>query len=312
MRTPSNPEPLRSFCWRRVEPLAGDASQRRYSRVWGAEGRRAILVEYPTGVRHELERDLEVLAWCRSRGVRVPEVLAAEIGVGRALLEDLGTFDAEEALEGVSGIHRIELLDRLLEPLEILAAIDLDELPSWNPPLSRQRMRWELAGFELWFIRHHRSHRPSPDLGRWLDELAAAIARHPRRVCHRDYHLNNLLVGGGGAVGVIDIQDILVGPDTYDAVSLTAERAAVRLLQRTERADLLARWAHRTGARSGWRERVEAVRLQRGLKVLGTFARFVVAGRTEYRPWLEELAVRLAPRVEAANAPSESTALLLD
>ena len=41
-------------------------------------------------------------------------------------------------------------------------------------------------------------------------------------------------------------------------------------------------------------------------------ARFVVAGRTEYRPWLEELAVRLAPRLEAANAPPGSTALLLD
>ena len=87
----------------------------------------------------------------------------------------------------------------------------------------------------------------STDLGEVLppgrticqDELAAAVAAHPRRVCHRDFHLNNLYLLDGPRVGLIDIQDILVGPDTYDVVSLTCERAARRLLSRRQRQDLL-------------------------------------------------------------------------
>ena len=303
---------LQPSAWRRVAPLAGDASQRRYSRCLGADGRTAILVRYPGLSSSELGRDLEVLDWCRSRGIVVPDILAHDLEAGLALLEDLGDVDAEHALEDASPSDRPHLLQRLLRPLEVLAEIDLEELPAWNSPLDEERMRWELAGFELWFLRHLRGVAPSPALGRWLDGLALAVGGHPRRICHRDYHFNNLMVASDGSVGIIDIQDILIGPDTYDAVSLLFERSAERLLTSAEQGGLLAAWADRTGARPGWRPRSDAVRLQRGLKVLGSFARFVIAGRREYAPWLKELSLRMAPRLEAAGAPPEITAILVD
>ncbi|MEE4270905.1 MAG: phosphotransferase [Thermoanaerobaculales bacterium] len=302
-------EPAR---WRCVRHLTGDASQRRYSRCTDVAGRTAVLVNYPPSIRAELRRDLEVLEWCRRHEIRVPITEGYDLDHGLALVEDLGETDAETALETASATVREDLLQRMLQPLAALADIDPERLPAWNPPLDRARLRWELAGFELWFVRHHRSRSPAAAVGRWLDGLADEVAGHPRRVCHRDYHLNNLLVPDDGPVAVIDAQDILVGPDTYDAVSLAFERAAVRLLSVRDRRRLLAEWARATAAAPGWDQRAESVRMQRGLKVLGNFARFVVSGRHEYASWMKDLAVRLTPRLEAAGAPPEMAAFLLD
>lgn len=304
--------PLPLAEWRRAEPLTGDASPRRYTRLWNAAGRSAILVEYPRAVRSQFRRDLEVFSWCREGGLKVPDILLVDFEAGRALLEDLGPTDVEATLEATPARERKSLLERLLDPLEILARYDPADLPPWNPPLGRERLRWELAGFELWFVRHYRGRAPSPGLHRWLDELAVEVGNHPLRVCHRDFHFNNLLIRDDGGVGVIDIQDILVGPDTYDVVSLVGERAATRLISMPERLLLLEEWAHRTGAEPGWPERARSVQIQRGLKVLGSFARFTQEGRTEYRRWLMELAGRLAEVLDTAGAPRDVTAFLLD
>ncbi len=302
--------PLQLADWCRSEALTGDASPRRYSRLWAADDRTAILVEYPEGVRNRLADDLEVLSWCGRRGLNVPEILGCDLPTGRAVLSDLGSDDAETALEAAAGDDRRRLVEEMLQPLEVLAGCALDELPPWNPPLDRARLRWELSGFELWFVRHYRSETPSATLDHWLDELADEVGSHPRRVCHRDYHLNNLLIREDGSVGVIDIQDILVGPDTYDAVSLIAERAATRLLPSVQRQEILASWAHRTRAEPGWRERAAAVQIQRGLKVLGTFARFTVTGRTEYRQWMSDLARNLIEPLERRGVGYDTLDLL--
>ena len=304
------PQLLQLSDWCRSDAITGDASPRRYSRLWRPDGETAILVEYPAPIRHQLPVDLEVFSWCRRRGLRVPDLLASDLSTGRALLEDLGAADAEATLEATPTDRRQELVEKMLQPLEVLAGCEPDELPPWNPPLDRVRLRWELAGFELWFVRHYRSTAPSLLSARWLDELAMEIGSHPKRVCHRDYHLNNLLIQNDGTVGVIDIQDILVGPDTYDAVSLVAERAATRLLPKIARRNILTSWADRTQADPGWLERAAAVQIQRGLKVLGTFARLTVAGRTGYRQWLIELAGTLIEPLERRGADSDTVALL--
>lgn len=302
--------PLQLANWCRRDALTGDASPRRYSRLWAPDDRTAILVEYPAGISNRLAEDLAVLSWCRRKGLNVPEILGCDLPTGRAVLSDLGNDDAEATLEAAARDDHRKLVEEMLQPLEVLANCVVDELPPWNPPLDRARLRWELAGFELWFVRHYQSETPTPVLGRWLDELAEEVGSHPRRVCHRDYHLNNLLIGEDGSVGVIDIQDILVGPDTYDAVSLIAERAATRLLSMVQRHEILASWAHRTHAEPGWQERAAAVQIQRGLKVLGTFARFTAAGRTEYREWMIDLARDLIEPLEGRGAGGDMVTLL--
>jgi len=310
MKFPPTSRPLQLDDWCRRETLTGDASPRRYTRLWAADDRTAILVEYPADIRNRLAHDLEVLSWCSRRGLNVPQTLGSDLPTGRAVLTDFGSQDAESALEAAATDDHGRLIASMLQPLEILAGCAVGELPPWNRPLDRTRLRRELSGFELWFVRHCQSQNPSTALDRWLDELADEVGNHPRRVCHRDYHLNNLLICEDGSVGVIDIQDILVGPDTYDAVSLTAERAATRLLPSAQRDEILAAWAHRTHADPGWRERAAAVRIQRGLKVLGTFARFTLAGRTEYRQWMRDLARNLIEPLERRGASDDVVAAL--
>lgn len=298
--------------WRRRQTIAGDASERRYERLWDGAGRTVVRAQYPARARATLARDLEVATWLAERQVRVPRVLDFDLEGGWVVLEDFGARDAALCLEATAPVKRPPLVDHLLEPLECLAALDPAHLPRWNPPLDQSRMRWELAGFELWFVRHLARVEPSPSLGRWLDGLSALAASHPVRVCHRDYHLNNLFLLPSGEVGVIDAQDILVGPDTYDLASLLFERAMPELLDRRSTEWCLERWAERSAAAPGWRSRVQVLRVQRGLKVLGTFARLVVSGRRRYRAWLETSAAALVSALDPLDPPAALTDLLLD
>lgn len=298
--------------WIRRDRLAGDASSRRYTRAWDDSSRSFILVEYPGEALGHMRRDLEVAGWLRDRGIRVPAVMAHDLTAGWMVVEDLGTDDAEAVLRRTPDLERLAVSQAALRPLQVLAAQPVSSLPAWNPPLDRRRLRWELTGFELWFLRHHRSAPPSAKLERWLDGLAESVAEHPRRVCHRDYHLNNLFFVGGGETAVIDAQDALIGPDTYDAVSLVEERAMPELLGGLGLESLRTAWADRTRAADGWRERWSRVRLQRSLKVLGTFARLVASGRAHYGPWMAHQAAGIAADREPLELPSELVDLLLD
>jgi len=298
--------------WVRREPLAGDASTRRYFRLTDRRGRTAILAEYPSDLRPALRRDLEVMAWLGGLGLRLPAVLERDLEDGRVILEDLGPADAEATLRSARPADRPALAAALLGPLAALAAQPASALPGWNRPLDAGRLRWELAGFELWFVRRRQGVTPSPALDRFMDELAGEVAAHPLRICHRDYHLNNLYLLDTGAVAVIDAQDALVGPDTYDAVSLVEERAMPELLAESERQSLRQAWAARTAAAPGWERRWTRVRAQRALKVLGTFARLEAAGRTGYTRWMGSLAAGLAADADAVELPGPVVDRLLD
>jgi aminoglycoside/choline kinase family phosphotransferase len=259
-----------------------------------------------------MARDMEVRSWCAARNLRVPGLVDLDLAAGWAVLEDFGENDAERALASSPEAQREDLAQRTLGPLIRLAELDATRLPGWNPPLDGPRMRWELAGFELWFLHHRLGVTPTSPISRWLDHLAATIDSHPRRTCHRDYHLNNLFFLPGNEIGLIDYQDMLVGPDTYDAVSLLSERAMPIVLSGTVRGDLMKSWAAVTGAAPGWRNRWRFVRAQRGLKVIGTFARLAVPGDTPYERWLLSLVGELTPELAVLDAPSELVDPLLD
>jgi aminoglycoside/choline kinase family phosphotransferase len=269
-------------------------------------------VDYAPAEQNLLSRHLEVRRWCARNDLRVPSLYSSDIKAGWAIFEDFGEADAEGVLGLTGADERLELATTLLGPLMTLASRDPRDLPAWNPPLDQQRLRWELAGFELWGLRYRLGHRPSRVIGSWFDELAAAIDRHPTRICHRDYHLNNIFLMRTGSVGLIDYQDILVGPDTYDAVSLLCERGMPGLLGSEDRTKLQTTWAESTGAAPGWSDRWQLVRIQRGLKALGTFARLGASGTTDYEPWLKTLARELAADFAVADAPVELIDLLLD
>lgn len=294
-----------------VEEIHGDASARRYRRVRLEDGRLAVEVRYPTGMRSLMGRDLEVRAWLAGRGLRVPKLLAEMADEGWALLEDFGPRDAAATLGSLADEERRDRTLPLVQPLQVLSRLTPDALPDWNRPLDRERLRWELAGFELWFLRYGLGVRPPEEVSVWLDKLADQVAAHPRRVCHRDYHLNNLFLLENGEVGVIDYQDVLVGPDTYDLASLVGEREFPELVDDEVRDGLARRWASSTGAASGWEGRLGETLAQRGLKVVGTFSRLEMCGRSEYRQWLVRLLPRIARLLPVCGAPPQLGSLLL-
>jgi len=297
--------------WICSKALHGDASDRRYERVWDRHGHSAVRVLYPAGDRRRFARDLEIRSWLASR-LRVPDLLEEDLDACTAVFEDLGDEDAEVVLRQGSVADCPTVAAAWIGPLRALAAMDPEQLPAWNRPLDENRLRWELAGFELWFLSHLRDSRGEHEIQKWLDELATSVASHPTRVCHRDYHLNNLFHLRDGSAVVIDYQDVLVGPDTYDAASLTGERAFPDVFDRDATERWLAEWAALTNASPGWRDRVTQAQTQRGLKVLGTFARLVAGGRREYASWMPGLARTLAERAPSVDMPPLLRDHLLD
>ena len=298
--------------WVTEVALKGDASTRRYARLTDTNGNTAIMVRYPSEVVWQVERDLRVREWCEGKGLKVPKLLDHRAGSNWAVVEDFGPEDAEHTLKSVSPGTQLRMILRLVEPLRLFSRLVPSELPRWNRPLDADRLRWELSGFELWFLRYRRNSRPPASVGSWLDDLAWEIGRHPQRVCHRDFHVNNLFLLATGEVGIIDFQDILVGPDTYDIVSCLNERATPDLLDEVRRIEVAEHWADITAAEHGWRIRARQVRLQRALKVLGSFARFEALGKHGYVPWMLALARGIVPELKAVGAPPVLIDLLLD
>jgi len=98
-----------------------------------------------------------------------------------------------------------------------------------------------------------------------------------------------------------------------EAQSLVAEIGAMpELLGDGDRASLRRAWAERTRAADGWERRWPRVRVQRALKVLGTFARLEAAGRTGYTRWMEAVATRLVADASALALPGAVVDRLLD
>ena len=117
----------------------------------------------------------------------------------------------------------------------------------------------------------------------------------------RVHHLGQLVCIGGFQFG----QPPMLQDDPRQPVSLLGERAMPLVLGEEERDGIRRAWAQNTGAASGWTDRWRLVRIQRGLKVLGTFARLAASGAREYSLWMEALARDLSPVLSAVDAPRE-------
>jgi aminoglycoside/choline kinase family phosphotransferase len=117
--------------------------------------------------------------------------------------------------------------------------------------------------------------------------LAIEIASHPRALCHRDFHGNNLFPRED-AVAAIDFQDMRAGPDAYDLASLLWERTTLDWMTAETSEGAIEAFARRRGLDiEPFRRRFDRVLLQRAWKVCGTFARAVAQGRGEaYRRYL--------------------------
>nr|VFK80404.1 MAG: hypothetical protein BECKSD772D_GA0070982_11115 [Candidatus Kentron sp. SD] len=203
----------------RLTAAPGDASFRRYFRVFRATGESFIVMDAPPA-QEDSGPFVYVAAILGEVGVNVPEVLAADLDQGFLLLRDLGTSHYLDVLR--KDPDRVERLygDAMGALLAIQACASCEGIPEYDHQLIEQ----EMLLFRDWFL-HRQLGFPITDaieetLRDAFDFLHRIAAEQPRVFVHRDYHSRNLMVQARHNPGILDFQDAVRGPITYDPVSL--------------------------------------------------------------------------------------------
>ena len=258
-----------------LEPASEDASFRRYWRARLEDGRTFVVMDAPPD-KEDCRPFARVAGLLRAAGVHAPEIFAQDHGLGFLLLADLGTTTYLAALNEDNAARLFADATEALVRWQL--ATRQGELPPYDEPLLRREMNL----FPEWYIAQHLKIDLSLDQKRSLENIFALLVKsalaQPVVYVHRDYMPRNLMVCEPNP-GVLDFQDAVLGPITYDMVSLVRdafiswddERVldwSVRYWEKAKRAALpvVADFPE------FWRA-FEWMGLQRHLKVLGIFAR---------------------------------------
>lgn len=199
-----------------IAPASDDASFRRYFRVSTQDGRSFIAMDAPPD-KEDLKPFLAVAEAFGHSGVHVPECLAQNLDQGFLLLSDLGNTQYLQVL-GPETVER-HYADALGALISIQACVCGDGLP----PYDRELLLREMMLFPDWLLEKQLGLELSPAeqalLEQAFEHLIANALEQPRVAVHRDYHSRNLMVSRPSP-GVLDFQDAVFGPVTYDLVSL--------------------------------------------------------------------------------------------
>ncbi len=262
-----------------VEPASADASFRRYFRVGLPDGSTRIVMDAPP--EHEDCRPfLKVAALFRKAGVHVPEVYAEDLAQGFLLLSDLGHTTYLNVLNATTAPKLYHDANAAL--VDIQRASQPGVLPEYDHALLNR----ELDLFPDWYVARHLGVMldagQQATLRSVFDKILANNLAQPQVFVHRDYHSRNLMVSDEGYPdnpGIIDFQDAVYGPMTYDLVSLY--RDAYIHWEEAQELDFVIRYwemARQAGLpvpadfHDFYRD-YEWMGAQRQLKVLGIFAR---------------------------------------
>jgi len=258
----------------RLESASSDASFRSYWRGHSA-GRTWIVMDAPPD-KEDTGPWLAMARRLTDAGLHAPEIRAADAENGFVLMSDLGTrlFLPELNGQTVDALYR-QALDALLL---MQTRVPSQDLPAYD----EQRLVAEMELMPTWFFERHLGFTPSCE--QWdVIELAFrtlldSAARQSQAFVHRDYHSRNLLISESGQPGILDFQDAVHGPISYDLVSLLrdcyiawpderVEAWAEAYRQRAEAAGLA------TGSPAQFLRAFDLMGLQRHIKVLGIFCR---------------------------------------
>ncbi|HEX5629630.1 MAG TPA: phosphotransferase [Usitatibacteraceae bacterium] len=256
------------------EPASADASFRRYFRVCSGD-RTWIAMDAPPE-REDCRPFVKVAGLMREAGVHVPEIVAQDLAQGFLLLSDLGRRTYLQAFDGTN--EEALFRDATGALVDWQAASREGELPPYDEALLRR----ELALFPDWFVARHLGVTLDAAERESLEQVFRRILERnlaePRVFVHRDFMPRNLMVSEPNP-GVLDFQDAVHGPISYDIASLWRDAFVTweeeRVLDGTIRYWEAARKRGlpvRADFGEFWRD-VEWMGLQRHLKVLGIFAR---------------------------------------
>ncbi|NMM81496.1 aminoglycoside phosphotransferase [Acidovorax sp. SRB_14] len=282
-----------------LRPASADASFRRYLRIdTGTPGASCIVMDAPPD-QEDCRPFVQVQALLQQAGLSVPQILAWDEAQGFMLLSDLGT---QTVIERLDPARPQDAYAWYQQATDTLLQWQLASRPGVLPAYDAALLRRELALFPDWYVAQHRGATLDAAQQAVLDHAFDRIVAHnlaaPSVFVHRDFMMRNLMVPQqpGGPLGVLDFQDAVYGPITYDIASLLRDAfiswdenfvidITVRYWEKARKAGLVG--AH---SASGWGadfgefyRSVEWMGLQRHLKVAGIFARLTLRdGKPKY------------------------------
>lgn len=259
-----------------LRPASADASFRRYFRVDTQDGQSLIVMDAPPP-QEDVRPFVKVAELFSATGVSVPNILSQDTERGFLLLSDLGSTTYLQQLSPDTA-HKL-----YIDAIDALILLQVQSRPGVLPAYDCDLLHKELMLFPDWYITRHLkatlTDSQTADLNKVFDVLLANnLAQAPVYV-HRDYHSRNLMVMDKGNPGILDFQDAVYGPITYDLVSLLRDAYiqwdeelvldwVIRYWERARSAGLPV--SHDVDA---FYRDFEFMGLQRHLKVLGIFAR---------------------------------------
>jgi len=254
----------------KLEAVSGDASFRRYFR-FSTGNQSVILMDAPPG-KESSAAFIDIDRRLRQAGLNAPEILDFDLDQGFGLLEDFGDQLYRDILDEQS-------VDALFPPLftvleKMARNVDTRELPIYDALLLQQ----EMDLFPNWYLRGHKQRQFTASEQLMWNGICTNLIRsayaQPQIFVHKDFHSCNILWTDSGVPGIIDFQDGVSGPLSYDFVSLLWDRYIAWPRERLEswmkdyhcqmkldcNLDTWIRWC-------------DLMSVQRNLKIVGIFAR---------------------------------------
>jgi aminoglycoside/choline kinase family phosphotransferase len=279
-----------------LRPASADASFRRYLRLDTQSGASLVVMDAPPE-KEDCRPFVHVQALLHAAGLRVPQILAWDEAHGFMLLTDLGVQTAIERLDArdpqAANAWYVQAVDLLIDWQR---ASRPGALPAYDDALLRR----ELQLFPDWYIARHRgvtlSDAQQQTLARMFDAIVAQNLAAPQVYVHRDFMPRNLMIplrADEPRLAVLDFQDAVYGPVTYDIASLMRDAFAswdeefvldvtVRYWEQARKLGLMDFEDWHADFASFFRA-VEWMGLQRHLKVAGIFARLTLRdGKPKY------------------------------
>lgn len=201
-----------------LQPLAGDASFRRYFRI--TQPNCSYIAMDAPPLRESCASFVAISQGLQALGLHTPTVFASDLTQGFLLLSDFGD---RLYLKELNQANAKPLYTKALDALAILQSCR--HIEGMTIPLfTFAFMRQELELFKEWFLHHYLEIAISPAtetaLADCFDFLVTSAVNQPQVFMHRDFHSANLMLLPDGEVGILDFQDAFIGPVTYDVVSL--------------------------------------------------------------------------------------------
>jgi N-acetylmuramate 1-kinase len=292
-----------------VRPASADASFRRYFRVDATTGKGSCIVMDAPPAQEDCKPFVKVASLMSDAGLNAPRVLAWDEALGFMLLSDLGAQTMMEAIAPSAAVNAIasptpEHYELYAHAVDALVRWQLASQPGVLPPYDDALLSRELSLFPDWYVAKHRGLALDTGLQDKLNVIFEQIKASnlnsldsARVFVHRDFMPRNLMIPHDSSsapedappLGVLDFQDAVYGPITYDIASLM--RDAFLTWEEDFVLDITVRYwqkARKAGLPVGddfgeFYRAVEWMGLQRHLKVLGIFARLTLRdGKPKY------------------------------